>query len=137
MSMPAREGAHHGQTRRLQATVLRATIAGSAVRSGRKIVAKSKKSKKAKARVAEGMAEADGKVGKLKKSVYEAELGRLQVELVKLQEYIREKGLRVVVVFEGRDAAGKGGTIKRINDAMNPRVCRIAALPAPSDRERT
>ncbi|QIN85137.1 polyphosphate kinase 2 [Rubrobacter tropicus] len=83
------------------------------------------------------MAEADGKVGKLKKRDYESELKRLQVELVKLQEYIREKGLRVVVVFEGRDAAGKGGTIKRINDAMNPRVCRIAALPAPSDRERT
>ncbi len=87
--------------------------------------------------VAQGMAEADRVVGKIKKRDYEAELERLQLELVKLQEYIKEEGLRVVVVFEGRDAAGKGGTIKRINEAMNPRVCRIAALPAPSDRERT
>lgn len=75
--------------------------------------------------------------GKLKKKAYERELERLQVELVKLQEYIKADGLRVVVIFEGRDAAGKGGTIKRIHDAMNPRVCRVAALPAPSDRERT
>ena len=100
---------------------------------------KSKKSKKVddNGRVARGMAEADRAVGKLKKREYESELERLQLELVKLQEYIKEQGLRVVVVFEGRDAAGKGGTIKRIHDAMNPRVCRIAALPAPSDRERT
>ncbi len=92
---------------------------------------------KANGRMAQGMAEADRAVGKLKKQDYEAELERLQLELVKLQEYIKEEGLRVVVVFEGRDAAGKGGTIKRINEAMNPRVVRIAALPAPSDRERT
>lgn len=98
---------------------------------------KGKKSKKANSRMAQGMAEADGAVDKIKKRDYEAELERLQLELVKLQEYIKEEGLRVVVVFEGRDAAGKGGTIKRINEAMNPRVCRIAALPAPSDRERT
>lgn len=77
------------------------------------------------------------KSGKIKRAAYEAELARLQIELVKLQEYVKEKGLRVVVVFEGRDAAGKGGTIKRIQEAMNPRVVRIAALPAPSDRERT
>jgi polyphosphate kinase len=83
------------------------------------------------------MGEADQAVVKLKKKDYESELERLQLELVKLQEYIKEEGLRVVVVFEGRDAAGKGGTIKRINEAMNPRVCRIAALPAPSSRERT
>ena len=88
-------------------------------------------------RLTQGMGEADKVVGKLKKKDYEAELERLQLELVKLQEYIKEEGLRVVVVFEGRDAAGKGGTIKRINEAMNPRVCRIAALPAPSSRERT
>ncbi len=75
--------------------------------------------------------------GKLKKKDYESELERLQLELVKLQEYIKAEGMRVVVVFEGRDAAGKGGSIKRISDAMNPRVCRVAALPAPSDRERT
>src|ERR671913_598930 len=120
---------------------------------GRNIVAKdkakSKKSGKADSkpngkakskgngRVAQGMGEADQAVVKLKKKDYESELERLQLELVKLQEYIKEEGLRVVVVFEGRDAAGKGGTIKRINEAMNPRVCRIAALPAPSSRERT
>ncbi|MEZ5126477.1 MAG: polyphosphate kinase 2 [Thermoleophilia bacterium] len=69
--------------------------------------------------------------------MYTAELRRLQVELVKLQEWIRYSGLRVAVVFEGRDAAGKGGTIKRITEYLNPRVARIAALAAPSDRERT
>ncbi len=83
------------------------------------------------------MPAADQAVRKLKKQDYESELTRLQLELVKLQEYIKAEGLRVVIVFEGRDAAGKGGTIKRISEAMNPRVCRIAALPAPSDRERT
>jgi polyphosphate kinase 2 len=68
---------------------------------------------------------------------YEMELRRLQVELVKLQEWVRNKELRVVAVFEGRDGAGKGGTIKRITDSLNPRVCRVAALPAPTDREKT
>jgi len=91
---------------------------------------------KGNGRVAQGMGEADQTVVKLKKKDYESELERLQLELVKLQEYIKEEGLRVVVVFEGRDAAGKGGTIKRINESMNPRVCRIAALLAPSSRER-
>ena len=59
---------------------------------------------------------------------YERELRRLQIELVKLQEWIRNEGLRVVVLFEGRDAAGKGGAIKRITESLNPRVCRVAAL---------
>lgn len=68
---------------------------------------------------------------------YERELARLQVELVKLQEWIRHEGLRVVVLFEGRDAAGKGGAIKRIAEALNPRVCRIVALAAPTEREQT
>ncbi|HET7710487.1 MAG TPA: polyphosphate kinase 2 [Thermoanaerobaculia bacterium] len=68
---------------------------------------------------------------------YEKELARLQVELVKLQEWVKEKGLRVVVVFEGRDAAGKGGVIKRIADSMNPRICRIVALGTPTEREKT
>jgi polyphosphate kinase len=68
---------------------------------------------------------------------YERELRRLQVELVKLQEWIRFKGLRVVVLFEGRDAAGKGGAIKRITESLNPRVCRVVALSTPTDRERT
>ncbi len=68
---------------------------------------------------------------------YEKELRRLQIELVKFQEWVRLKGLRVVVVFEGRDGAGKGGAIKRITDTLNPRVCRIVALPAPTEREKT
>lgn len=68
---------------------------------------------------------------------YEAELQRLQIELVKLQEWIKLKGLRVVVVFEGRDAAGKGGTIKRILQSLNPRICRVVALGMPTERETT
>jgi polyphosphate kinase len=68
---------------------------------------------------------------------YERELRRLQIELVKLQEWIRHEGLRVVVLFEGRDAAGKGGAIKRIADSLNPRVCRIVALTTPTEREKT
>ncbi|WP_395656426.1 polyphosphate kinase 2 [Nocardioides sp.] len=67
---------------------------------------------------------------------YEAELFRLQAELIKVQEWVRASGTRLVVVFEGRDAAGKGGTIKRVTQYLNPRVARIAALPAPSERER-
>jgi len=68
---------------------------------------------------------------------YDKELRRLQVELVKLQEWIRHQGLKVIVIFEGRDAAGKGGTIKRITQSLNPRVCRVVALTAPTERERT
>jgi len=68
---------------------------------------------------------------------YEPELRRLQIELVKLQEWIRHQGLRVVVLFEGRDAAGKGGAIKRIAESLNPRVCRIVALGTPTEREKT
>ncbi len=68
---------------------------------------------------------------------YDKELRRLQVELVKLQEWVRHKGLKVVVLFEGRDAAGKGGTIKRITECLNPRACRVVALAAPTERERT
>ena len=71
------------------------------------------------------------------KKLYEAELSNLQVELVKLQEWIKEKGLKVVVVFEGRDAAGKGGVIKRITERLNPRVVRVVALPKPTERELT
>ena len=74
---------------------------------------------------------------KIKTSVYEKELARLQIELVKLQEWIKHEGLRVVVLFEGRDAAGKGGTIKRITQVLNPRICRIVALPQPTEREMT
>ena len=74
---------------------------------------------------------------KLSTQEYEAELARLQGELVKLQYWVKEKGLRVIVVFEGRDAAGKGGVIKRITQRLNPRVARVVALPAPTDREKT
>jgi polyphosphate kinase 2 (PPK2 family) len=70
---------------------------------------------------------------KIKTKVYEAELARLQIELVKLQEWIRHQGLKVAVIFEGRDAAGKGGTIKRITQSLNPRVCRVVALTAPTE----
>ncbi len=74
---------------------------------------------------------------KLKRSFYEAELVRLQEELVKLQYWIKENGLKVVVLFEGRDAAGKGGVIKRITERTNPRIVRVVALGTPSDREKT
>src|SRR5271166_1943132 len=74
---------------------------------------------------------------KLKRKEYEEKLRKLQIELCKLQEWVRHKGLRVVVNFEGRDAAGKGGTIKAITERVSPRVFRVAALPAPSDREKT
>ncbi|MEU1297931.1 polyphosphate kinase 2 [Streptomyces sp. NPDC005840] len=72
----------------------------------------------------------------LPRKVYEAELLRLQTELVKLQEWVRATGARLVVVFEGRDAAGKGGTIKRVSEHLNPRVARVPALPRPTERER-
>lgn len=75
-------------------------------------------------------------MAKLKKKEYEEALEQLQIELVKLQEWVKHKGLKVVVLFEGRDAAGKGGTIKRITEKLNPRVCRIAALPAPTEKEK-
>ncbi len=74
---------------------------------------------------------------KLPNKLYEEELNKLQIELVKLQEWIKHKGLRVVVIFEGRDAAGKGGTIKRITQVLNPRICRVVALGTPTEREKT
>lgn len=74
---------------------------------------------------------------KLKNKFYLAELGKLQVELVKLQEWVKTNGLKVVVIFEGRDAAGKGGVIKRITECLNPRIARVVALPAPTEREKT
>ena len=76
-------------------------------------------------------------IPRLKNKAYLPELARLQIELVKLQEWIRHEGLRVVVVFEGRDAAGKGGVIKTITQSLNPRVCRVVALTAPTEREKT
>jgi len=73
----------------------------------------------------------------MKRKAYEALLRPLQVELCVLQDWVKQEGLRIVVVFEGRDAAGKGGTIKAITERVSPRVFRVAALPAPSDRERS
>ena len=73
----------------------------------------------------------------LDKKFYEDELARLQVELVKLEEWVKDKGLKAVVIFEGRDAAGKGGVIKRITQSLNPRICRVEALGTPTEREKT
>ncbi|MFN2235811.1 MAG: polyphosphate kinase 2 [Anaerolineales bacterium] len=74
---------------------------------------------------------------KMKRKAYEKELERLQIELVELQEWIKHKELKVVVIFEGRDTAGKGGTIKRITDRLNPRVVRVVALGVPTEKEKT
>jgi polyphosphate kinase 2 len=79
----------------------------------------------------------DDKTKKMKRKKYEKELVRLQAKLCVLQDWVKEKGLRVIVVFEGRDAAGKGGTIKAITERTSPRVFRLVALPAPSDREKS
>jgi polyphosphate kinase 2 len=75
--------------------------------------------------------------GAMSDKEYLKELARLQIELVKLQEWIRHAGLKIVVIFEGRDAAGKGGAIKRVTESLSPRVARVVALPAPTERERT
>lgn len=83
------------------------------------------------------MAKVQGKGRKIKNKRYNDELFRLQLELVKLQRWIVDQGLKVVVVFEGRDAAGKGGVIKRITEHLSPRICRVVALPAPTEREKT
>ncbi|MGV1871813.1 polyphosphate kinase 2 [Agrobacterium rosae] len=83
---------------------------------------------------ADGMKSAPGKL--LDRKVYFQELFRLQHELVRLQDWVQHQKLKVVVIFEGRDSAGKGGAIKRVTQRLNPRVCRVVALPAPSERER-
>ena len=89
------------------------------------------------AAVAKKAVSQEGAAAGLSTKVYEKELRRLQVELVKLQEWVRASGARVAVIFEGRDGAGKGGTISRITQYLNPRVVRVAALPAPSERQRS
>jgi polyphosphate kinase 2 len=102
--------------------------------------AKTRKRNKPSARIKEGKitkAAPANPPETLTKEVYERELARLQIELVKLQEWIKSKGLRVVVIFEGRDAAGKGGVIKRITESLNPRFCRVVALGTPTEREKT
>ena len=81
--------------------------------------------------------EVAGRNGKLKRRQYEKELRRLQTELCRLQDWVKHTGMRVVVVFEGRDGAGKGGTIRAITERVSPRIFRVIALPAPSDRERS
>jgi polyphosphate kinase len=80
---------------------------------------------------------AASKPKKLKRKEFDEELRKLQRELVIMQEYVKAKGLKIVVIFEGRDAAGKGGVIKRISERTNPRICRVVALPAPTEREKT
>src|SRR5215213_7087716 len=74
---------------------------------------------------------------KMKRKDYESELHKLQRELCQLQDWVKDKGLRAIILFEGRDAAGKGGTIKALTERLSPRVFRVVALPAPSDREKT
>ena len=74
---------------------------------------------------------------KFSKKIYEKELERLQLELIKLQEWVRHSGERIAIIFEGRDAAGKGGVISRISAPLNPRFCRIVALGTPTEREKT
>ncbi|WP_217920793.1 polyphosphate kinase 2 [Miltoncostaea oceani] len=84
--------------------------------------------------------ESEGEPGpgaRLPRKLYESELARLQIELVKMHEWVKHAGLKVLVIFEGRDAAGKGGVIKRITESLSPRVCRVVALTAPTERERT
>jgi polyphosphate kinase len=80
--------------------------------------------------------EANNKKTKLNRKKFEKKLRQLQAELCELQDWVKHKGLRVIIVFEGRDAAGKGGTIKAITERVSPRVFRLVALPAPSDREK-
>lgn len=88
-------------------------------------------------RKAEPSGDIQAKPRRIKTKVYEKELARLQIELVKLQEWIKHEGLRVIVVFEGRDAAGKGGVIKRITQSLNPRICHVVALATPTNREQS
>ena len=104
----------------------------------------SKKSKKKKKDAHDLAVEGKGKQGesqeakqKLGNKEYEAELFKLQVELVKLQDWVKKSGARIVILFEGRDAAGKGGIIKRILERVSPRVFRLVALPAPTERQKT
>src|SRR5262245_41183291 len=87
---------------------------------------------------AKGKAQTNGKAnGKLKTKDYNKQLARLHAELVKLQEWVVDKGIKICIVFEGRDGAGKGGTIKAITERVSPRVFRVVALPAPTEREKS
>ena len=95
------------------------------------------KTKSAKNSGTESAANGGKKRRRIKNSVYEARLAEMQIELVKMQEWIKAEGLKVVVIFEGRDAAGKGGVIKRITQSLNPRICHVVALGTPTEREKT
>ena len=89
------------------------------------------------ARAKTSKANGDSRNGKLKRKQYDKQLEKLHVELVKLQEWVKEKGVKICIVFEGRDGAGKGGTIKAITERVSPRVFRVVALPAPTEREKS
>ncbi|WP_459695343.1 polyphosphate kinase 2 family protein [Acidisoma sp. C75] len=93
--------------------------------------------KRSREQPAEAPASETPEAAKLSGKIYARELERLHVELVKLQTWVVHKGLKVCVVFEGRDAAGKGGTIKAITERVSPRIFRVVALPAPTEREKT
>jgi polyphosphate kinase 2 len=93
--------------------------------------------RKATSLMSETSAQTDTTDGKMKRKTYEKELRKLQVKLCHLQDWVKSKGARIIILFEGRDAAGKGGTIKAITERVSPRVFRVEALPAPSDREKT
>ena len=95
------------------------------------------KKKAKKEKKAQGQTKQSQTKQRMSRKVFEKELERLQVELCRLQEWVVQKGLRVVVIFEGRDAAGKGGVIKRITERVSPRVFRVVALPAPTERQKT
>jgi polyphosphate kinase 2 len=105
--------------------------------SKKKTNTKSKGKKKVTKSGKEKVAAPEKSLEKMGNKEYLKKLGELQLELVKLQEWVKAQGLKVVIIFEGRDAAGKGGVIKRITEGLNPRICRVAALPAPTEREKT
>src|SRR6266545_2981131 len=141
MPAPAGNDSRQGQGGRPRRAVTGATMAERKAAKATKAAKKASKHD-GKARASVGLATAPGPEEKAKPAVmsrkaYEEELARLQIELVKLQEWIKHAGLKVVVLFEGRDAAGKGGTIKRITESLNPRICRVVALGTPTERERT
>ncbi len=98
---------------------------------------KGDKERRASKPSANGAGDVKAEKHKVDNKTYERELARLQIELVKLQEWVKHEGLKVVVIFEGRDAAGKGGVIKRITESLNPRICRVVALGRPTEREKT
>ena len=98
-------------------------------------MAKDKSQKRQARKTAQGKGKADD--GKMKRRIYEKELRKLQVELCHFQDWVKAEGQRVIIVFEGRDTAGKGGTIKALTERVRPRVFRVVALPAPSDRQKS